>query len=46
VGRDLGDDVGDPVEVEAAVEADATVDVVARDGQAQGPLLISGNSGR
>ena len=28
VGRDLGDHVGDAVEVEPAVEADAAVDVV------------------
>jgi hypothetical protein len=37
VGRDLGDDVGDPVQVVAAVEPDAAVNVVAHDGEVRHP---------
>ena len=33
VGRDLRDDVGDPVQVATAVESDTAVDVVAHDGE-------------
>ena len=33
VGRDLRDDVGDPVQVATAVESDTAMDVVAHDGE-------------